>query len=125
MKVHFFPTKEKLLAKARILKVLPEPYRDIQLYADFLQHTLALRKQLKSVTKSLFDYKIPYKWKHPATLLITKDGTTSIVSKHQKGMRLLHSWGIVPAISPEERKIKEGSRLNGNIREGYLLPMEK
>lgn len=105
--------------------VLPEPYKEIRMYADLSQHTLNLRRQLISVTKTLYDHRIPYKWRHPATLLVTKDGTTTIVSKPQKDMQLLYSWGIVPEFSPEEWKNKERSRLNGNIREGYLLPKGK
>lgn len=34
MKVHFFPTKEKLLAKARSTPDLPAPYTGIHLYAN-------------------------------------------------------------------------------------------
>lgn len=45
MKIHFFPTKEKLLAKARSTPELPAPYSGIHLYANLSQYTLNLRRK--------------------------------------------------------------------------------
>lgn len=76
MKIHFFPTKEQLLAKARALPELPAPYNGVHLYADLSQYTLNLRRQMKTITKALNNHKIPYKWRHSATVMIACNGTT-------------------------------------------------
>lgn len=94
MKIHFFPTKEKLLAKARAHPALPAPFNEIHLYADLSKYTLNMRRQMKTVTKALNNCKIPYKWRHPATTIITKNGTTTVITNPQDSLRLLHSWGI-------------------------------
>lgn len=57
MKIQFFPTKEKLLTKARSLTELPTPHKEIHLYADLSQYTLNLRRQLKTTTKALYNHK--------------------------------------------------------------------
>lgn len=125
MKIHFFPTKEKLLAKARSQPDLPVPYNEIRIYADLSQYTLNMRRQLKSTTKALNNHKIPYKWRHPATLLITYNGTTTAISKPMDGLRLLHSWGIIPEISTEERKAMEGTRIRKGKSTGNHNPSAK
>lgn len=96
LRVHFFQAKEQILSRARALRNLPAPYADIQLYADLSQHTLQLRRQLKTVTKALTSHKIVCKWRHPATILVTHNGIPHSVPTIEGGMKLLHSWGIVP-----------------------------
>lgn len=95
MRVHFFHVKEKLMYEARNKTQLPRPYDGIQIFPHLSKYTLQLRRNLNPITKGLYNHKIVYKWRYPATLLISKNGTTHIVSNLQKGMKLLHEWGII------------------------------
>lgn len=103
MRVHFFHIKEKLMMEARSKSPLPRPYEGVQIFPDLSKYVLQLRRSLKPVTKGLHNHKILYKWRYPATLLITKNGTTHTVSYLQKGMHLLHDWGII--IEPPKDEI--------------------
>lgn len=53
MKIHFFPVKEQLMTKPRILPNLPTPYEGLYIFADLSQYTLQIRRQLKTVIKVL------------------------------------------------------------------------
>ena len=125
MKIHFFPTKEKLLTRARSQPELPAPYKKVHMYADLSKYTLNMRRQLKTVTKALNNHKIPYKWGHPATLLITSNGKTIIISKPLDGLRLLHSWGILPKLSDEERRAMDGIHLGKGSNTAHHIPAAK
>lgn len=94
LRVHFYQAKEQILTKARILNPLPTPYSE--LFADLSQYTLQMRRQLKTVTKALNNHKLIYKWRHPATILVTHNGASHAISTTEGGMKLLHSWGIIP-----------------------------
>lgn len=118
MKIHFFPTKERLLAKARTLSALPASYNEIHLYADLSKYTLNMRQPMKTVTKALNNRKIPYKWHHPATILITKNGTTAVINNPQDGLRLLQTWGIFPEATEEGQMDQTSPRLSGTQRTG-------
>ena len=98
LRIHFYQAKEQILHKARTLQTLPAPYADIQMYADLFQHTLQLRRQLSTVTKALANHKITYKWRHPATILVTHNGIPHTVSTIEGGTKLLLSWGIIPEL---------------------------
>ncbi|XP_040190604.1 uncharacterized protein LOC120922368 [Rana temporaria] len=125
MKINFFPTKEKLLTRARSQPELPAPYKEVHMYADLSKYTLNMRRQLKTVTKALNNHKIPYKWRHPATLLITSNGKTIIISKPLDGLRLLHSWGILPKLSDEERRAMDGIHLGKGSNTAHHIPAAK
>lgn len=103
MRAHFFHIKEKLIMEARSKSPLPRPYEGVHLFPDLSKYMLQLRRNLYPVTKGLHNHKILYKWRYPATLLITKNGITHSVSALQKGMCLLHDWGII--IEPPKDEI--------------------
>lgn len=95
MRIHFYHIKEKLMIEARSKSPLPRPFEGIQIFPDLSKYTLQLRRNLNSITKGLNNHKILYKWRYPATLLITKNGSTHTINDLQKGMRLLYEWGII------------------------------
>lgn len=95
MRIHFFHIKEKLMAEARLKSPLPRPYEEIHLFPDLSKYTLQLRRNLNPITKGLFNHKILYKWRYPATLLVTRNGYTHTIGDLRKGMHLLHEWGII------------------------------
>lgn len=95
MRVHFYHAKEKLLMAARHKSSLPAPFTDIQLFPDLSKYTLQLRRQLNPLTKAMDNHKIPYKWRYPATILVTKNGVSHTISTLNGGMKILLSWGII------------------------------
>lgn len=95
IRIHFFHIKEKMMTEARSKAPLPRPYEAIQIFPDLSKFTLQMRRKLNPITKGLFNHKILYKWRYPATILITKNGTTHAINNLMKGLRLLHEWGII------------------------------
>lgn len=61
MRIHFYQAKELILSKSRAITILAAPYNGIQIYADLSQHTLQMRRQLKTVTKALNNQKLTCK----------------------------------------------------------------
>lgn len=95
MRVNFFQTKEALMAAARAKGNLDPPYDNIQLFPDLSKYTLQLRRQLGPITKALNNHKIQYKWRYPATLVISKNWTFHKIISLTEGMKLLYTWGII------------------------------
>lgn len=107
MKVHFFHIKEKLLTTARTSSQLPIPYDGILLFPNLSKYTLQLRRQLNPVTKGLHNHKIQFKWRFPATLLVTRNGTSHVIITLKSSMQLLHTWGIIPEPPQESNPLLE------------------
>lgn len=84
MRVHFFLTKEQILRKSRSMGKLPNPYANIQIYADRFKLTLDLRRQLNTITKTLRNNNITYKWKHPTKLSIECKGSSFTITSLEK-----------------------------------------
>lgn len=94
MRIHFFHIKEKLLAEART-KTLPSPYEGMQFFRDHSKYTLQLRIQLNSVTKGLPNHKSLFKCHYPAILLITRNGTSHVVTD----LYILTSSQLLPVLT--------------------------
>lgn len=101
MRVHFFPAKEQILRKSRSLGKLPDPYTNIQIYADLSKYNLDLHRQLNMVTKTLCNNNITYKWKHPTKLIVERNGASFTTASLEKGLSLLGEWGIIPTQAPQ------------------------
>lgn len=110
MKIHFFHTKELILTKARSLGQLPHPYGNIQMFTDLSKYTLDLRRKLNTITKALRNHKIEYKWRQPSKLIITKDGSTHVVSSLEGGLDLLRTWSIIPDPPQPQDQVKQPLR---------------
>lgn len=124
MKIHLstYPIKEQLMAKARASPDLTAPYSGVNLYADFSQYTLNLRRQMKTITKALNDHKIQNKWCHPATVVITREGKTYKISKPNDGIRLLHSWNIIPELPKSDMASNSGPLHKGHPHGEFYNP---
>lgn len=104
LRIHFFSTKEQIMKAVRSTS-LSTRFSKLQLYADLSQVTLALRRKLLPVTKSLRSHSITYKWGFPLKLIISKDDTTYTITSLEQGMALLNQWDIQPqAITPRKTK---------------------
>lgn len=105
MRVHFFHVKEKLLLGVKNKSPLPAPYTGIQFFPDLSKYTLQQRTNLNPITKGLQNHKIPYKWRYPATILVTRNGQSHAIHDLHKGLHLLHNWGIIlePPKNPPTR----------------------
>lgn len=95
MRVHFFHIKEKLPTGVKAKTPLLSPYAGIQFFPNLSKYTLQLRRQLNSITKGLQNHKIQYKLRYSAMLPVTKNGTLHVYRDLNKGMHLLHTWGII------------------------------
>lgn len=87
------------MQKMRALGTLPDPYGQLQIFADLSQHTLSRHRQLNNITKTLHNNQIQYQWIAPAKISITYNGSKHTVSSVKNGMSLLQEWGIIPDTS--------------------------
>lgn len=101
MRIHFYHIKEKLLMGVKAKTPLPAPYTEIQFFPDLSKYTLQMRRQMNPITKCLQNHKIPYKWRYPATILLVRNGQNHTIGNLDKGLKLLHSWGIIPELPKE------------------------
>ena len=104
LRLHFYHTKEKLMAASRQVEGIPTQYANLQFYADLSQHTLQKRRNLATVTKALRNHKLTYKWGFPTKLIVTKDDREYVMDSLEKGMSMLQAWGIVPDLQPPPRQ---------------------
>lgn len=56
-----------------------------QVLLDLSTRTVQMHKNVISITKALRNHNIAYWWKHPATLKITPDSSTSIINTIPEG----------------------------------------
>lgn len=100
MRIHFFHTKDMLLAQPRRLEKLPHPYAKLQVFADISQYPRQQRRQLQTITKPLNNHRIPYQWGFPTKLLVIKNGARHTIHTVEEGIQLLRNWGIIPELTP-------------------------
>lgn len=84
MRVHFFSPKDHILKKKCSLGKPPESYVNIQIYVDLSKFTLDLRRQLNTITKTLCNNNIVYKWSHPTNLSVDHNGATFTITSLNK-----------------------------------------
>lgn len=89
LRVHFYHVKEQILQAARRPNNILPQYTDIQQLPDLSRHTLQRRRNLATITKALRNHKISHKWKYPATLSITHNGTTKTITTMEDGIGVL------------------------------------
>lgn len=58
--IHFYHVKEQLMQEARHMGTLPDPYGQVQLFADLSQHTLSRHRQLNTITKALRNHHVQW-----------------------------------------------------------------
>ena len=100
LRLHFYHTKERLMAVSRQKDKVPAPYSNLQFYTDLSQYTLQKRRNLVTITKALRNHKLSYKWGFPTELIVTKDDKDYVIDSMAKGLALLQSWEIVPEPQP-------------------------
>ncbi|CAH2322342.1 Hypothetical predicted protein [Pelobates cultripes] len=92
-RLHFFTTKEKLLAIARDK---PPRYKETRLtfFQDLAPSTLKKRRDLKPLTLALQRQGIKYTWGHPFKLMIKKDDQMHILTSVSDMSPFAESLGI-------------------------------
>lgn len=65
LRLHFYPTKKRLMAVSRQRDQIPTPYSNVQFYADLSQYMIQKHRNLNYVTKALRHHKPSYKWGFP------------------------------------------------------------
>lgn len=65
----------------RKLPQMPEPFRQVRLFADLSQSTLQARNCLAPVTMALRQQIIMYRWSFSTKIILTMNGVTHIISR--------------------------------------------
>ncbi|CAH2252475.1 Hypothetical predicted protein [Pelobates cultripes] len=94
VRFHYFAHKETLLAAARKAPTLPEPHQRIALFADLSAATMEKRRGFITVTKTLRNNNVAYKWGYPTKLIIWRQGRNHIATDPTEGMKLISAWGL-------------------------------
>lgn len=110
LKMHYFQVKETVLLALFKKMQLPDCATSILVLPDLAAHTLQRRKNLISLTKALHSHDVGYHWKYPATLKISHDGSTALITTIQEGLRLLKEWKIVPENLPDSAQSNPPTR---------------
>lgn len=96
MRVHYYHVKEQILQASRKADKVSPQYANIRLLPDLSRHTLQRCRNLETITKALGNHKILHKWKYPATLSITHNRVTILISTLEEGITALQKWDILP-----------------------------
>ncbi|CAH2283486.1 Hypothetical predicted protein [Pelobates cultripes] len=91
---HYFKSKDTLLQAARATNNLPAPYEGIQLYADLSALTMARRRDFSTITKTLRNHKLNYRWGFPTKLLVWRNGKLYVLADPDQGLTVLKDWGL-------------------------------
>ncbi|CAH2315063.1 Hypothetical predicted protein [Pelobates cultripes] len=97
LKVHYFHVKDLIMKRSRIVKDLPAEYAFVQVFSDLSAATLRQRKAYQKVAETLHEHRILYRWGFPIHLIISRNGTTTVIHTVEEGMQLLHQWNLSPA----------------------------
>lgn len=112
-RIHFFHVKDMLMAAARKLKELPEPFSSFAIYADISQATANRRREFRQVTETLRAQQIKYTWGHPTKLIVHyKEKVTPIMTPND-GIKYLTQWGIPIAPPPQNKAPASGRHSAG------------
>lgn len=95
-RIHFYRSKEKLMALTRKSDNWPECMQGHSFFTDLSQYILQSRRNLATVTKALRNHNIPYRWNYPAKLQITKGNDLFIISTLDEGCKSVKSLPILP-----------------------------
>ncbi|CAH2319372.1 Hypothetical predicted protein [Pelobates cultripes] len=96
-KAHYFHVKELILRSSRTAKDLPPEFSKVRVFADISAATLRHRKVFQKVTEFLREYRIPYRWRFPFRLLVTRNGATAVLMSVEDGLQLLQRWNLSQA----------------------------
>lgn len=100
LRVHYYHIKEQLLIVSHRPDSRHPQYAELQLLPDLSSHTLQQRRNLATITKALRNHNIIHKWKYPAKLSVTHNGTSVLIFTLDEGIAALQQWSILPAHTP-------------------------
>ncbi|CAH2276961.1 Hypothetical predicted protein [Pelobates cultripes] len=109
VRFHYFAHKETLLAAARKAPTLPEPHQRIALFADLSAATMEKRRGFITVTKTLRNNNVAYKWGYPTKLIIWRQGRNHIATDPTEGMKLISAWGLWTGNPQHQSKAPENA----------------
>ena len=79
VRFRLYEDKEKVWKKLRGQSPIVFEGIELQIFSDLSAETLARRRALKPLLKQMIDLNIKYTWGHPACLIGTKDGRSTIL----------------------------------------------
>lgn len=89
--IHFYHTKERLLALTRQADKVYTCLASLALYVDLSQYT---HNSNATYLLSL-NLQIPYQWEYLAKLIVTREGKNYFISSLDEGLNLLRKWIIL------------------------------
>ncbi|CAH2319724.1 Hypothetical predicted protein, partial [Pelobates cultripes] len=87
LRAHYYHVKEILLKSSRTA-VLPTDYACVKIFVDLSAAMLRRHKTFHQVTATLRDNNIRYSWGYPTKLLITKNGTLTLLQTREEGLKI-------------------------------------
>lgn len=96
IKLHFFRTKEQLLAAARNNNTLQFQSHTYQLFADLAPLTIAKRRAMKPQLQVLIQHQLKYTWRFPFALQFSYQGQQHTCTTPESLQRLLESLHLSP-----------------------------
>ncbi|XP_063775329.1 nodal homolog 2-A-like [Pseudophryne corroboree] len=92
MRLHYYHVKEAILKAARPSDAASEALGSLQIFGDLSPATLAKRRSLYPITSVLRKENILYRWGFPTKLLISREGSTVVITNVEEGKKILASW---------------------------------
>lgn len=111
LRVHYYHVKEQILMASQRPENNHPQYAELQLLPDLSRHTLQQCRNLVTITKALRNHKVLHKWKCPAKLSVTQNGSTTLILTLEEGIAALREWGIFPDQSLQEALTPHPQRL--------------
>ena len=105
IKLHFFRTKEQLLAAARNKDTLLFQGHTYQLFSDLAPLTIAKRRAMKPQLQVLIQHHLKYTWRFPFALQFTHQGQQHSCTSPESLQRLLESLHLAVPAQPSETNL--------------------
>ncbi|CAH2294866.1 Hypothetical predicted protein [Pelobates cultripes] len=115
MRIHYYHIKERMLRVSRNKVKPPADFPEIKIVTDLSASTLRRRKDFSQIANTLRSNGIRFCWGFPTKMLLTKDGSTQVITSPEDGIRKLRLWGLTekelePQASPPRHLQLEWSR---------------
>ncbi|XP_075441338.1 uncharacterized protein LOC142486763 [Ascaphus truei] len=94
IRLHHYRTKEAVLQKTRPLPAVEFEGARLLIFQDLSPVTLARRRNLGPLTKTLRDNGVRYRWTFPFGLSVTRGGKTMLIREPEEGPAMMHKLGL-------------------------------
>ncbi|CAH2306587.1 Hypothetical predicted protein [Pelobates cultripes] len=130
MRIHYHHIKEQILRVSRNKVKPPADFPEIKIFADLSASTLRRRKDFSQIANTLQSNGIRFRWGFPTKMLLTKDGSTQVITSPEDGIRKLRLWALTgkelePQASPTSHLQLEWSKATPRYKNVMFSPPRK